>query len=127
MNRKISVSNEVSRALQQSKKSADQILREVLLKQSEGLVTKEGVEFPNGTAFQAWYKGRSYYANLIDGMIEIMGHRVDTPSAAAKVITGRPTNGWEFWHCKRPSDQEFVLCDSIRAKLRSSGNSSLSN
>lgn len=126
MNKKITVSNEVALAIAASKKSADEILRELLLKDVDGLVTKEGVVFPNGTAFLAWYKGRAYYANVVKGMIEIMDQRVDTVSAAAKIITRRPVNGWDFWQCKRPQDGEFIQCSKIRAQLRSS-NSSLSN
>lgn len=114
MNRTIKVSLEVAAAVQASKKSADQILREVLIKDNDALVTKEGVIFPNGTAFQAWYKDRSYYAKVSNGTIEIMGKHVETVSAAAKVIVNRPINGWDFWDCKRPGENKFVPVSQLR-------------
>lgn len=35
-------------------------------------------------------------------------------SAAVKV-TGRPTNGWDFWQCKMPGKAEFVRINKLGA------------
>ena len=114
MNKKITVSTEVAAAVAASKKTADELLREALLQKSDGLVTKEGVIFPNGTALLSWYKDRAYYANVSDGTIEIMGEHVDTMSAAAQMVTKGRVNGWEFWKCRRPGDAEFIPVKNLR-------------
>ncbi len=114
MNKKITVSAEVASAVAASKRTADELLREALLKNSDGLVTKEGVVVPNGTALLAWYKDRSYYANVSNGTIEIMGKHVYTRSAAAQIVTKGRVNGWEFWKCRRPGDADFIPVKNLR-------------
>lgn len=116
----ISVSDAVHKALEESGRDADSILREVLKVKSEGLAAAEGVVFPEGTAFLAWYKDRPYWGHVRDGMLEIQGERFTSVSGAAKKVTRRPTNGWDFWTAKLPGTADFVRI----SKLRSDGGSS---
>jgi hypothetical protein len=57
---------------------------------------------PVGTKGHATHKGRDYTIEVVaaDGGL---GYRVGravftSPSAAAKSITGKESNGWVFWH-----------------------------
>lgn len=57
---------------------------------------------PIGTKGFTNYKGREYTIEVVNADTGI-GYRVGrsvftSPSAAAKAITGRETNGWVFWH-----------------------------
>lgn len=114
MAKTITVTDAVAKALAESGRSADEILREVLKVKAEGLSTTEGVHFPEGTAFLAWYKDRPYWGHVKDGMIEIQGERFSSVSAAAGRITKRPTNGWDFWQAKFPGSAEFVRISKLR-------------
>jgi hypothetical protein len=90
------------------------VLREVLQIKAEGLETAEGVIFPEGTAFLSWYKERPHWCHVKDGAIVIQGERFPSVSAAAVKITGRPTNGWDFWQAKLPGKSEFVRISKLR-------------
>lgn len=75
----------------------------------------KGVSFPEGTQFRATYKGKTYTASIKNGMWTDSGGTVrNSPSEAAVKITGKPWNGWRFWHCKRPQDADWVLIDTLR-------------
>lgn len=41
--------------------------------------------------------GRTVTATVAENGIRFRGHTFTTPSAAAKVVTGRPVDGWIFW------------------------------
>lgn len=114
MSKTIVISLAVAKALEGSVKSADEILREALKVKADGLSTAEGVLFPEGTAFLAWYKERPYWGHVKNGAIEIQGERFTSVSAAAGKITKRPTNGWDFWQCKVPGKSEFVRISKLR-------------
>lgn len=114
MSKNIVVSLAVAQALEKSVRSADEILRDALKIKPEGLATAEGVLFPEGTAFLAWYKERPYWGHVKNGAIEIQGERFTSVSAAAGKITKRPTNGWDFWQCKAPGKSEFVRISKLR-------------
>lgn len=46
----------------------------------------------------AVYKGEEYTARLLpNGTVRFQGVAYDSPSAAAAIIRGRPTNGWWLW------------------------------
>ena len=82
--------------------------------QDGGAIFK-GVYFPNGTQFRATYKGRTYTAEIRNGVwIDSDGTMRTSPSEAAVKITGKNWNGWRFWHCKRPSDTRWQLIDGLR-------------
>lgn len=115
------VSPAVAKALAASKKSAEEILRAALGVMPEGLEA-DGVTFPEGTAFLAWYKDRPYWGHVKEGSIEMMGERFPSVSAAAVKITGRPTNGWDFWQCKFPNSGEFVRISKLRTNGNGNGN-----
>ena len=75
----------------------------------------KGVTFPEGTQFRASYKGRTYTAEIRNGVwTDSDGSVRNSPSEAAVKITGKPWNGWRFWHCKRPKDKHWVLIDTLR-------------
>lgn len=75
----------------------------------------KGVTFPEGTQFRANYKGRTYTAEVRNGMwTDSDGSVRNSPSEAAVKITGKPWNGWRFWHCKRQKDGDWVLIDTLR-------------
>ncbi len=71
--------------------------------------------FPEGTQFRATYKGRTYTAEIRNGLwTDSDGSVRNSPSEAAVKITGKPWNGWRFWHCKRPQDKSWALIDTLR-------------
>lgn len=75
----------------------------------------KGVAFPEGTQFRATYKGRTYTAEIRNGLwTDPDGLVRNSPSEAAVKITGKPWNGWRFWHCKRPTDSGWILIDTLR-------------
>ncbi len=116
MNKKITVSAEVAAAVAASKKSADELLREVLEVEKCSFKARHGVTLPEGTALMSWYKDRAYYASIKDGSIEIMNEKYDSPSAAAEKVTGCHVNGWTFWHCKMPGKRNFVPLANLRSE-----------
>lgn len=108
----IKISDTVHAAIEASGKSADELLRKALHVKPEGM----GEIFPPGTAFVAWYKNRAYWGHIVDGAL-VMGEGGETftsVSAAAGSITGRPTNGWDFWLCKFPGKADFVRINKLR-------------
>jgi len=79
----------------------------------------KGVFFPDGTQFRATYKGRTYTAEIRNGVwVDSDGSTRNSPSEAAVKITGKNWNGWRFWHCKRPSDSTWQLIDGLRSPDR---------
>lgn len=115
MAKSIKVSDQVAEAIAKTGKSAEDVLRECLQIRVQGLSTAEGVVFPEGTAFLAWYKDRPYWGHVSNGAIDIAGERFPSVSAAACKVTGRPTcNGWDFWQCKMPGKTEFVRISKLR-------------
>jgi hypothetical protein len=82
---------------------------------SKGAIFK-GVHFPNGTQFRVTYKGRTYTAEIKDGeWIGADGEFRASPSEAAHAVTDTNVNGWRFWECKRPEDQQWHLIDRLRS------------
>lgn len=82
--------------------------------QGEGWTWK-GVRFPDGTDFRARYAGRTHSARVVSGGLEINGKVVNSPSRAARVITGTSVNGWDFWECRMPGQAEWRRISSLRA------------
>jgi hypothetical protein len=75
----------------------------------------KGVLFPDGSLFRATYKGRTYTAEIKDGVwLGADGERRASPSEAAVRITGNNVNGWRFWQCKRPGDPGWHVMDRLR-------------
>ena len=58
--------------------------------------------FPDGTEFRANYRGQMYYGKVEKGKLIVNGKRFNSPSAAAREITGNSVNGWTFWECRIP-------------------------
>lgn len=116
MSKTVQISDAVAKALADSKRTADDVLRETLKIKVEGFST-DGIVFPEGTAFLAWYKERPYWGFVKNGQIDIQGKRFPSVSAAACEITKRPTtNGWDFWQCKLPGRSEFIRISKLRSE-----------
>lgn len=108
------ISAAVLKRLEELGKTADEVLRSALNLKIEGLQT-EGVYFPEGTDFLAWYKDRPHHGKVKEGAIEVDGKRYPSVSAAAASITGRATtNGWDFWMMKTPNKTEFIPIKTLR-------------
>lgn len=114
MKRSITVSPEVIRALQNSDKTADEILREVLAIKTAGLTTAEGVTFPEGSLFLAWHKDRPYWGRVENGELVIDAHKFSTLASATRHITHRGGAGWDFWMVKLPDCPDFVKISTLR-------------
>ena len=107
----------VQKRLKELNLTADEVIRKALEIKSEGLSTSEGVFFPEGTVFLAWYKDSAHIGRVKEGEIEINGKKAGSVSAAAAAITGRPTtNGWDFWTVKFPGKNEFIPIKTLREK-----------
>ncbi len=78
--------------------------------------TFKGVFFPDGTQFEATYKGRRYSAVIKSGawIDNGSGERRTSPSQAVHEITGTSVNGWRFWRCKRPGETAWTLLDKLQ-------------
>ena len=60
------------------------------------------------------YKGRLFKACVCkDGRIRLNGTTYNTPSQAARAVTGYPTTGWTFWEM-RQQDGTWVKLDALR-------------
>lgn len=54
---------------------------------------------------RADYKGQRYLASLRkDGYVSYGGELFSSPSAAAKAVVGRASNGWRFWRYKKGAE-----------------------
>jgi hypothetical protein len=64
---------------------------------------------------RADYKGKRYAASLrIDGHIAVGGELFESPTAAARSITGRNVNGWQFWHYRKSGKGWCALAELRR-------------
>jgi hypothetical protein len=80
--------------------------------------TFKGVNFPEGTKFRATHKGRTYTAQIKNGVwCDSEGNVRNSPSEAAVKITGKHWNGWRFWYCLRPGDSDWTLIDKLRPQV----------
>ncbi len=77
----------------------------------------KGVTLPNGTMLRATFKGKTYFAEIIEGrwFDRETGERRNSPSQAAIAITGGVTNGWRFWQVRRPQDADWMALADLRA------------
>jgi hypothetical protein len=74
----------------------------------------KGVRFPLGTEFRANYKGQIYHGKVEDGNLVVNNKRFDSPSAAAREITGKSVNGWTFWESRMPGASKWQMITSLR-------------
>ena len=74
----------------------------------------KGVLFPNGTDFRARYKGKVYTGRVQGARLVVNGISYDSPTAAARSITGTPVNGWVFWQAKLPGRPDWQVIASFR-------------
>ena len=73
------------------------------------------IHFPNGTKFRATYKGRSYHAEIRNGLwIGEDGLTRTSPSDAARAITETNVNGWRFWLVQLPDDPTWRRLDELK-------------
>jgi len=63
---------------------------------------------PPGSELRARFKGREIRAHVRDGVIELDGRRFTSLSAAARAVTGHPTNGWRFFEARLPGRQDWL-------------------
>jgi hypothetical protein len=81
---------------------------------------QDGVELVPGTKLRASYKGEFHVAEINnDGKWIQNGEIKSSPSAAARAITHKNWNGWNFWEAKRPGDDGFVKLDWLRNPIAS--------
>jgi hypothetical protein len=74
-----------------------------------------GVHFPDGTQFRADYKGKKHEAEIVMGRwVDEKGSVRNSPSDAARAITGTNINGWRFWSVKRPNDLFWRKMERLR-------------
>ena len=72
--------------------------------------------FLKGTELRRKYLGKLYKAKVdAQGRIRVRGKVCNSPSSAAFQITGRPSDGWFFWHF-RDSSGNWVKLDSLRSR-----------
>jgi hypothetical protein len=78
--------------------------------------TYKGIFFPDGTLFEATYKGRRYTAHIQDGVWidDLDGKPRTSPSHAVNKLTGTTVNGWRFWRCRRPGETSWILLDKLQ-------------
>ena len=80
----------------------------------------QDVELPEGTKLRMTYAGAEHSGTVVDGNWKVGDGYYNTPSQAASGVarTKRGTkpmlNGWRYWHVKRPSDESWVLLDTLR-------------
>lgn len=61
---------------------------------------------------KAVHKGKRYFATLRkDGTIGYKGEKYNSPTAVAKVVTGRVVNGWHFWLIKNEKNKWVKLAE----------------
>jgi hypothetical protein len=77
--------------------------------------TSKGVRFPAGTEFRANYKGTMHFGRVEGGRLLINEQSTDSPSDAARLITGNNVNGWTFWECRFPGDSRWRLIKGLRS------------
>lgn len=77
----------------------------------------KGIEIPEGTEFRTLYKGNYYYGKVENGYLVVDGINFSSPSSAAKHITKNSVNGWIFWECKLPGNDEFQIMSSLRGQI----------
>jgi hypothetical protein len=65
-----------------------------------------------GTAFRHIFKGQEHVMTVVKeaGKLRysVSGTSFRSPSAAAVAISGKPTNGWLFWHMDRVSEAKLA-------------------
>lgn len=74
----------------------------------------KGIRFPAGTDFRARYRGQLHHAKVEQGAMALNGKRVQSPSDAAREITGYNVSGWRFWQCRLPGESGWRRLDSLR-------------
>lgn len=74
----------------------------------------KGVHFPSGTDFRMKYKGSVYHATVGEGALLLKGERFTSPSAAAGAITGTSVDGWIYWECRLPGEEQWRIIKSLR-------------
>lgn len=117
MTHRNAISPLVQKRLKEMDLNADDVLRKALNIKAEGLATSEGVFFPEGTIFIAFYKDKMYDGIVNDGAILMKhsGNSFTSVSGAAADITGRPTtNGWAMFMVKMPGKNEVHPIASFR-------------
>ncbi len=87
-----------------------------IVRRGAGELAVKGATLPNGTMLRATFKGKTYFAEIIEGLWfdRETGERRNSPSQAAIAITGGVTNGWRFWQVRRPDDAEWLALADLR-------------
>ena len=76
----------------------------------------KGVVFPEGTEFQASYKGRRYSARVESGVLSYRGAEIPNLSNLAHLVTQNNVNGWRFWKCRLPGSNTWQSAESERIR-----------
>jgi len=78
--------------------------------------TTKGVDFPYGTEFRCQHLGKTHYASVENGGLMLNGEKVTSVSLAAHKITNASANGWTFWSCRFPGEENWQLIGGLRRK-----------
>lgn len=81
-----------------------------------GELAWKGAVLPNATLLRATFKGKTYFAEVVDGrwFDRESGLRRTSPSQAARAITGTAANGWLFWEARLPGSDEWIRLAALR-------------
>ena len=76
--------------------------------------TSHGAVLPNGTQLLMRYHGKVYRAYIHDGRFCVGGEFADSPSGATRLIVYEHLNGWNYWHARRPQDNDWTRLIHLR-------------
>ena len=74
----------------------------------------EAVPLPEGTALRGRYRGREVHGRIEGGAVVLEGRRFPSLSAAARSVTGHPTNGWRFFEARLPGRGDWLPASRLR-------------
>ncbi len=100
---------------QSNKQSFDIQKQSNLSGSNKGAWITKGVTFPEGTSFKSEYKGRIFKAEVKDNLLVLNdGTEFTSPSSAATYITKTEVNGWKFWQCRFPDQDNWITISDLR-------------
>lgn len=75
--------------------------------------------FDRRIRLRGWTRHRQFDATLRrDGWIRYKDYLYNSPSAAARAATGRPTAGWSFWYYLDPKSGDWIQLRDLRRNIR---------
>ncbi len=80
----------------------------------------DGLFFPLGTLMHATASGKQVYGVVRRHAIWVNGKPYWSVSSALKAVVGYEINGWRYWECMRPDENEWVSIDRLRREAHRS-------